>query len=409
MLSHGIDSCSRQTFWTSSCRSLNDFEFFTGRSGVTARFAAAVAMVGSLFVASASAHEGHGSPPAATKPAARQSSSGLRQQSPRDEYVDQKPMPAPHGGQITPTRSHHFEVVYTPQETRLYVYSPSRQPVNVRGITGEVEMEMNADRKAFRFPLQVVAGSAYSADVGYLVAGVDVSRVRDGDMQATFLLNNLPARDEPQARFTQTFALSRPALSVNVVPLTEADRPLIERQRICPVMDAGLRDHGTPIKLLVNNQPLYLCCEGCIEEVQKNPQHYVNKLAQLAAAESVTPPAILINYAKESDRPAAMRQGRCPLSGQPFGGPAAPLKIVAEGRELFVCCATCARELEQNPSELVRLINVQQAPPTISQTSGSSDINSQAAGSQQTYRDVSRLQTGNSAASCSSGHCGKCK
>lgn len=39
-------------------------------------------------------------------------------------------------------------------------------------------------------------------------------------------------------------------------------------------------DHGDPIKLMVGNEPLYECCNGCIRKVQQNPQAYLAKARQ---------------------------------------------------------------------------------------------------------------------------------
>ena len=38
-----------------------------------------------------------------------------------------RPMQPQHGGQITATKHHYFEVVYTPSETKLYVYDASQR------------------------------------------------------------------------------------------------------------------------------------------------------------------------------------------------------------------------------------------------------------------------------------------
>jgi len=47
---------------------------------------------------------------------------------------------------------------------------------------------------------------------------IDASRLRDGDMEATFQLTSLPLQDEPQASFAQTFALSQ--LATSAQPMT---------------------------------------------------------------------------------------------------------------------------------------------------------------------------------------------
>jgi hypothetical protein len=48
-------------------------------------------------------------------------------------------------------------------------------------------------------------------------------------------------------------------------------------------METGF-DHGDPIKLLVGNQVIYVCCEECIETIKKNPEAYLARTAPYDAA-----------------------------------------------------------------------------------------------------------------------------
>lgn len=187
---------------------------------------------------------------------------------------------APHGGQVSRTARHVIEVVYQPQQTCVYLYGPAGEPVSARGVQGELAMRVRGNEKVYRFPLGYVAAQAGSKDQDHLAAAVDVSRIRDGDMTVAFELMSLAQEPEGQARFTQTFALSRPRPRVTVVPLTEADRAAIARQQVCPVSGSRLGAMGAPVKVLVGDQPLYLCCRGCLGKVQANPDHYLAEAAR---------------------------------------------------------------------------------------------------------------------------------
>lgn len=79
---------------------------------------------------------------------------------------------------------------------------------------------------------------------------------------------------------TETAAKAKP--EVKVVPLTEADQAGIERQKVCPVMGTTLGEHGQPVKVLIGDQPVYLCCKGCLGRVKANPEHYAEKAAELS-------------------------------------------------------------------------------------------------------------------------------
>ncbi|MBW3595708.1 MAG: hypothetical protein KY475_00370, partial [Planctomycetes bacterium] len=67
-----------------------------------------------------------------------------------DLNLGQFPLRPLHGGQVTATRWHYFEVVYTPSEMRIYVYSPSRRPLNASGVRGEAAMQVNGNPYTFR-------------------------------------------------------------------------------------------------------------------------------------------------------------------------------------------------------------------------------------------------------------------
>lgn len=182
-----------------------------------------------------------------------------------------------HRGQVSTTTSYAFEVVFQRNETRVYLYDRSLRPASARGLRGEVVMRVRGNSNLYRYPLEYTAVDARSGEQDYLVARVDVSKIRDGDMQVTFDLAGLPARGEPAARFTQTFALTQAAPVVTVSAVTRDDSAAIARQGKCVVMDTKLGDHGRPIKLLVGKQAIYVCCKGCINKVKKNPSLYFGR------------------------------------------------------------------------------------------------------------------------------------
>ena len=76
-------------------------------------------------------------------------------------------------------------------------------------------------------------------------------------------------------------ALSKP--TVTVAALTKADQSGVARQKVCPVMGTKLGAHGTPVKVLIDGRPVYLCCKRCLGKVQKDPELYLRKAAQLRA------------------------------------------------------------------------------------------------------------------------------
>lgn len=78
--------------------------------------------------------------------------------------------------------------------------------------------------------------------------------------------------DEEKAEIANTFA-----------KLSPDDRALAEKQVICPVAGGPLGKMGVPPKVMVptadgGERPVFICCEGCREELLAEPEKYLAKL-----------------------------------------------------------------------------------------------------------------------------------
>ena len=73
--------------------------------------------------------------------------------------------------------------------------------------------------------------------------------------------------DDEAAEIAQAIAL-----------LPEAERPVAEAQKVCPVGDGPLGSMGMPYKVTVGGRDVYLCCEGCKATIEKDPDKYLAKL-----------------------------------------------------------------------------------------------------------------------------------
>jgi Cu(I)/Ag(I) efflux system membrane fusion protein len=66
--------------------------------------------------------------------------------------------------------------------------------------------------------------------------------------------------------------------------LSPEDRKLAETQRFCAVLDGNrLGAMGPPIKVLIEGQPVLLCCESCRDKALANPQATLERAKHLAA------------------------------------------------------------------------------------------------------------------------------
>jgi len=76
------------------------------------------------------------------------------------------------------------------------------------------------------------------------------------------------AADQSQTAKIQAALASLPA----------EDRALAEKQKICPVGGGPLGAMGTPIKVAVAGQEVFICCEHCEEPLVSDPDKYLAKI-----------------------------------------------------------------------------------------------------------------------------------
>jgi YHS domain-containing protein len=61
-------------------------------------------------------------------------------------------------------------------------------------------------------------------------------------------------------------------------PLSEEDRQLIEKQKVCPVSGGKLGDMGDPYRTEVEGRTVFVCCPSCTGALKKDPAKYLEKL-----------------------------------------------------------------------------------------------------------------------------------
>ena len=62
--------------------------------------------------------------------------------------------------------------------------------------------------------------------------------------------------------------------------LSPADRASAENQHVCPVSGDILGTMGPPLKIDVNGQQVWICCEGCKADLLADPDQYLAKLKE---------------------------------------------------------------------------------------------------------------------------------
>lgn len=68
------------------------------------------------------------------------------------------------------------------------------------------------------------------------------------------------------------------AMTEGMAGLSATDRASAEKQHICPVSGEMLGTMGTPQKVDISGQQVWICCPGCKEQLLASPDQYLAKL-----------------------------------------------------------------------------------------------------------------------------------
>ena len=86
-----------------------------------------------------------------------------------------------------------------------------------------------------------------------------------------------PADSDEQAGHVHS-AADMEKVKAELAKLSPEDRASAEKQHVCPVTGEMLGTMGPPKKVEVNGQQVWICCDGCHEELLSNPDKYLAKL-----------------------------------------------------------------------------------------------------------------------------------
>jgi hypothetical protein len=127
--------------------------------------------------------------------------------------------------------------------------------------------------------------------------------------------------------------------------LPAADRKLAQAQRFCAMMEySRLGAMGTPVKVMVDGKPVFVCCESCVEEAVKGGEDTLVKAKALTESS-----AVLAKLSKE-DRAAAEAQKYCAIQTKGLlGSMGSPVKLDLNGTPVFLCCKGCSGKAKANP------------------------------------------------------------
>jgi Cu(I)/Ag(I) efflux system membrane fusion protein len=77
-------------------------------------------------------------------------------------------------------------------------------------------------------------------------------------------------------------------VKANLAKLSRVDQRLAEAQGFCPILENRLGAMGVPVKVMIQNQPVFLCCGGCVARAQANEDHTLATVKRLATNKTKT-------------------------------------------------------------------------------------------------------------------------
>jgi hypothetical protein len=75
-----------------------------------------------------------------------------------------------------------------------------------------------------------------------------------------------------------TVATDDPKITAALAELSTEDRALAVKQKICPVSGETLGSMGAPKKVDVKGRAVFICCDGCREQLLAKPDEYLAKI-----------------------------------------------------------------------------------------------------------------------------------
>ena len=125
-----------------------------------------------------------------------------------------------------------------------------------------------------------------------------------------------------------------------------AEQKAVEAQEFCPVSDKRLGVMGTPAKLEVGGDSVFLCCAGCREAAKADPHDTKAKVEELRLIQEQR------SKLETEDRKLAAAQVFCVVMDESkLGSMGVPIKVMVEDQPVFVCCRGCVRQAQMNPKQ----------------------------------------------------------
>lgn len=137
---------------------------------------------------------------------------------------------------------------------------------------------------------------------------------------------------------------------------------------------------GPAISVTVKGQTIYVCCQGCVAKVQRDPDGYLRKVeaergqqSQGTSSQSNSSSlsfsgsggrsdSVVANASPASSLPTQSRYGGqtiCPVTGAPLGSMGTPIPVTVKGQTIYVCCQGCVAKVQRDPDTYLRKVQAE--------------------------------------------------
>ncbi len=163
-------------------------------------------------------------------------------------------------------------------------------------------------------------------------------------------MQKMPGMNMPGMTMSQDDKKKEADIQAALAKLKPDDRKLAEAQKFCAIQTKNrLGSMGTPIKLTIKGQPVFLCCNNCVAKAQASPDKTLAEVADLK--KEVTIETNLATL-KPDDRKLAEAQKFCAIeTTNRLGSMGTPVEITIKGKPVFLCCDDCVAKAQANPDK----------------------------------------------------------
>jgi hypothetical protein len=180
-----------------------------------------------------------------------------------------------HGGTYLRTGGNFFEVVWLPNQTRIYNYDAQMNPRSAREIRAQMSFNLSDRKEPVRGVFQYAPEPPGSIEQDFLVVGFDTRLLNDKDSPITIEFFDLSVPPKLIATFTPMVVKSDVRPYVAQVTPTSEDEQAVNSRQICPACGSRLGSQGPICKVFVGDYPLLLCKKDCIATVNAVPEKFL--------------------------------------------------------------------------------------------------------------------------------------